>query len=379
MSNVRILNENYVDANLLVSQTNSSAIASAPATNVQDKIRRTKVWRSAGHWEITSLNNKIIFRDAAGVDKTATIAIADYSTDATFLAAVDAAFEATGAANYTVTRDTSSNKIKITSDLSGGATIFQLMWTDILSTAASILGFSILANDTGASTYTADLLKIHTSEWIKWDLGTASNPQAFVMLGKRNYALGLSSTAVIKLQGNSTDVWTAPAYNQTLTWSETGVSIFDDDGLHTSALRYWRLIIEDFDNPNGYIEISNIYLGEAYEPTQGAPEFPFDFEFQDLSKNDESDFGLVFTDIRQQTMEMSLRWNNLTLVEVEILKAFVENYGTFYPFFISLDPDEVFSSDLNQWVKLVRFKDGPKFTLESPNLFSSTWELREDL
>lgn len=379
MAKVSILNENYVDSTILTSQTKSSEIVSAPATNVQDKIRRTKVWRSAGYWNITSANRAIIFREAVGVDLTASIAIAEYTTDAAFLTAIKTALEVPGVATYTVTRDTSSNKIKILSALDGGATVFQLRCTDVLFTAATILGFSTASVLTGAAFYVADTLKIHTSEWIRWDLGTASNPEAFVILGKRNYALGLSSTAVVKLQGSSTDVWTSPAYEQTLTWSEIGISIFSATGLHSAALRYWRLYIDDSSNPNGYIEISNIYLGESYQTTQGSVEFPFEYTFDDYSKNEESDFGLAFTDIRQQTLNLTLRWNNLTKTEAEALVAFVENYGTFYPFFISLDPDEVFSSDTNIWVKLCRFKNGPRFRLESANNFSSDWDLREDL
>lgn len=379
MSKPLLMNQNYVNADTLYDQSYSSQIAAAPATNVQDKIRRTKVWRSAGYFLITSANKSIVFRESVGVDLTASIVEGEYTTDATFLTAIKTALEAAGASTYTITRDTSTNKIKIASDGGGGGGILQLMWTDVGSTAYDVLGFSNGADDTGALTYTADSLRIHTAEWIRWDLGTSSNPKGFAMTGKRNESIGLSATATIKLQGSSTDVWTSPVFEQTLDWHEECVIHFDSDGLHSSALRYWRLLIVDRDNPAGYIEVSNVYLGDTWSPTQGSIAFPLEFEYEDLSKSDVSDFGVTFSNIRQQTIRPNLNWEMLTSTEVETMRDFVEEYSTAYPFFIALDPDGVYSSAANKWTKMVRLLSPPKFRLVKPNLWTSDWSIREEV
>jgi len=380
MPNIRIMHNNYLAADTITDMTKSSELGAAPATNLYAKVRRTKVFRSRNCFEVRAANNVIIFQETASVDLTATIDVGDFSTDATFFAAVKLALENAGASTYTVARDTTSNKIKITSDGLGGGGIFSLMWTDALSTAADMLGFDDSADDTGSLTYTADLLKIHTSEWVRWDLGTAANPKAFIICGKRNSPIGLSSTAVVKLQGNTTDVWTAPEFEQALDWDEQVISLFDSDGLHTSALRYWRLHIVDTDNPNLYIEIAKAYLGDAVEPEQGKIQFPLDYAYTDYSPSTNSEFGVTFSDIRQQTMTFpTIAWRALTVAETESLMDFVEDVGTHYPFFICLDPSSVFSTGASRWVKFVRFTDAPKFMLTSPGYFLSDWSLREEL
>lgn len=377
MSKPKILRQNYIDSSILVAQTKSSEVAAAPATNVQALTRRTKVWRTAGYWNITASNNVIKFRDIAlGTVKTATIAVAEYTTDALFLAAVDAALEAAGSADYTVTRDTATNKIKLTSN--GAA--FQLVLSDVGFTAKNTLGFTTGSDLTGFLTYTADTLKIHTNEWIRWDLGTGSMPGAFVLIGKRNEGIQLTSSAVVTLIGNSTDTTTSPQYSQVLDWNEDAIAIIDADGLYqASGLRYWWLDIQDASNPDGYIEVSNVYLGEAYETTQGSINFPFETELVDGSRTDYSEAGNAFTNVVQITEEMDIRWFALNVAEKEYLEEFISIYQMAYPFFISLDPDAVFSSSSGKWIKYCRFVSVPKFTLEQPNLYSATWTLREEL
>lgn len=379
MGNIRVMNENYISSSQISDLDYSSQEAAAPATNVYDGTRRQDVWRSKGYWNVTSSNNKIIYRDAAGVDKTATIAVAEYLTDATFLAAVDAAFEATGAANYTITRNATTNKIVITSDLSGGATVFQLMWTDVLSTAATILGFSTGANDTGAATYTADTLKIHTSEWLDFDLGAVSIPKAFAIAGARGEAIKLSPTATIKLQGNSARTWTSPLYNQTLTYDEECICVFDDAGLYPSGLRYWRLYIEDTANVNGAVEVAMVFLGDFIAPDDGCVQFPFTTTHVDLSENQISDGGSAYSKIRNKTIEVDLDWFNLSNSEVEELRDFLEDVGVSYPFWVCLDPNAAFSSAVGKWVKIVRFDKMPDFTLISPSVWRSGWRIREEI
>lgn len=380
MSNILIMNANYVKASALLSQTKSSEIAAAPATNLYDAVRRTKVWRSAGYWNVTSGNRTIIFREAVGVDLTANIAIAEYTTDASFLTAIKTALEAPGVATYTVSRDVSTNKIKILSALDGGASVFQLRCTDVLFTAATILGYSTGAVLTGAAFYIADTLKIHTSEFIRWDLGTSTLIQAFAICGTLKDGLRLSTSAVVKLQGNATDVWTAPTFEQTLTYNESCMAIFSTTGFSGAGLRYWRLLITDASNALGYVELSNVYLGQVFEPADGTIQFPFNYGYVDLSRTERSEWGTAFSDIRQVTRDLDIKWNGITKDDVDTLHEFIKLYGTFAPFWICLDPNEVFSNEMQDWVLMCRFfGDIPDFNLIAPNLYGSSWKLREEL
>jgi len=213
---VKICYPNYLDSERYTALTASSASASYPVTNLEGTSRRSKVWQSAGYFLVTSANKVIRFRDASGgADKDATIAEGAYTSIAALITAIDTAMEAAGAANYTITH-TTAKKFKFESDLSGGATHFELRCADAAFTARDMLGFAA-TNLTGAANYTADSVRCHTEEFITVDLGSAFNPKAFALFGPRNEPLRISQTATIKLQGNATDTWSAPAYDATLT------------------------------------------------------------------------------------------------------------------------------------------------------------------
>lgn len=380
---IKILNENFLDLTLLANATVSSEQSSFPATNLYNAQRRSKVWRSAGYFSVTSSNNTFVFRETALTDLTATVTVADYNSDTTFFAAIKSALETTGASTYTVERDTTTDKIKITSNGSGGGGIFELIWTDVSSSGfAGITGFDTSTDDTGALNYTADELKLHTEEWVKWDFGISTNPQAFIMIGARNAPLKVSSTATIKLQANETDVWTSPSYEQTLTYDESVISLFKaaaDTGLHTQALRFWRLQIIDQDNPEGHVEVGGLFLGDEFTAARGAVQFPLSSSWVDRSATVFSEGGQTFSDIREKTESFRLNWFGLNIADRESFDEIFDDVGTSRPFFISLDPNAVYSTSVALFIRYVKFESAPTWRLESPGNFSSTFTLREEL
>lgn len=380
MAKTRILNTNYLDLDFLSSASASSENASFPDENLYNAQRRSKVWRSNGYWEITSENTSLVFRETVGVDLTATIAEGTYTSTALLLAAIKTAMEDVGASTYTWTVDTNTLKIKVSSNGLGGGGILQMKWT-LCDDIADLLGFDDATDDTGALTYTADLLKIHSEEWIKWDFGISSNPQAFVLIGARNAAIKISPTATIKLQGNETDIWTGPSYDQSITYDSEVMSKFKadaNDGLHTEALRFWRLKIVDSDNPNGYIEIGSLFLGEFWEPTRGAIGFPFDAEYIDRSTTIFSEGGQTFTDIREKTEAFNLEWRGLTIAEKEVLDDIFDTFGVSIPFFVQIDPDNAMSTDTN-YLRYVKMEQAPRYQLLSPGNYSVSFRIREEL
>jgi hypothetical protein len=380
MSLVKVLSENYVDSASLSTYSKSSEQSSFPATNTFAGKRRSKVWRSNGYWNITGGSNTIIFQETSGVNLTATVAAAEYTSTTSFLAAIKTAFQAVGGSVYTVTKDATSQKITIASNGAGGGNILKLMWTNASSAAmAGILGYSTSADDTGALTYAADLIRNCTSEWIKWDFGTSANPKAFVLLGDRASAIKISPLATVTLQGNITDTWTSPVYSQTVAYDERAMTLFSTTGLHTSALRYWRLLISDLDNPLGYVEVSAIYLGDAYATTQGAPQFPFKTKKVDYSTSVTAEGGQLLVDAKAKTQRFSLDWKGLSVTEIEHFDALFESVGTAIPFLMAFDSGSAFSSSAGVYTRMVRYTDAPDYSLESPNNWSMSMELQEDL
>ena len=361
----------------------SSERAGYPASNVYDRERRRKSWRTAGYWNVESGSNVITFQESAGVNLTATIAVAEYVSTTTFLAAIVTALHAAAGrvGTYTAVQETTTGRIKITQTVAGGATVFRLMWT-VTPAFGIILGFDTAADDTGALNYTADLLRIHTSEWLEWDFGIPTNPTALACFGERDIPLQISPTAVIKLQANHTRVWTAPALNLTVTYRENVLALLDPDGLAGAGLggyRHWRLVIEDKDNPNLYLQLGVVFLGSHVGTSRGCPEFPLEIAPKDYSVVQETTSGQRTTGRGPWTDSFPLNWAGLNIASKELLHGVWQEYGLHSAFIVALDRDNVFSTDGMDQVRLVRFDREPSERLVSPGVFQYAWSLREEL
>jgi len=377
MGCVKLFDNNYADPELYANLFYSSQQTNFPASNMLAKVRRSKVWRSNGYWNVTASNNTLVFRDISGGSNiTATIAVGEYTTTTSFMTAVDTALEAVGAANYTITQN-SNLKFVITSDLSGGATHFELKFDDAGNTCESLLGFSNV-HYTGASSYTSDFLRINTNERITFDLGLPTNISDFALTGFRNRALKLSPTGIYRIEGNTTSNFSSPEFSQTLTYNSNNLVAFSDAGLHTGPLRYWSVYLED-QNPLGFLEIGSIFMGDSYSPTRGKAQFPFKTKFIDRSSTIFSEGGQSFTELQQLPQDFSVEWKALTSSEAEELSSIFEVYGVGVPLFVAFDSESAFSSSENYFLRYVKFADEPVFDLISPNNFSCSMSFREEL
>lgn len=91
---------------------------------------------------------------------------------------------------------------------------------------------------------------------------------SFVAILQHNF----TSSAIIKFQGNNTDVWTSPSLDETLTWTETSIiSTFTE-----VTYNYYRVLIEDPTNTDTYLEVGRVMFGDtlvmpAMSRNQGLP------------------------------------------------------------------------------------------------------------
>lgn len=377
MSCTKLLFADYLDTDQINANSVSSQQTNFEDDYLYDGIRRSKVWRSDGYWNITSSNNTIVFEETASTPLTATIAVSEYTSNTSLYAAIKTALEAAGGSTYTVSQGT-GGRLKILSDLAGGGGIFNLLWTS--DTAfGDLVGFDTASDDTGAAFYEADTLVIHENEWIKWDLGMPSNPKAFVAIGNRNSPIQLTPNGTYILEGNETDVWTSPSYQKTLTYYGSVIAEIDDTGLHTEELRFWRLTLLDAGNTDHYLELSSIYLGDAETMARGAVNFPFGGNYLDRSSEFITDFGNEFVDIKAQTHEYNLQWNGLTKADKEIFDDLMNTVGLFRPFYIQVDADSVLSDTSNYYLLYVRMVANPNWEIVSPNNFELTMRVREQI
>lgn len=364
--------------NEILNYTYSSQNTDYPFTNALNLEKRRKTWRTKGYWKVVSGENTIVFQETIATDLTATITAGEYTTDASFLSAIKTALDAAGASTYTVTRDTTSNKIKITSDGSGGGGVFRLQWTSATD-FGDLIGFDTSANDTGALTYTADLLKIHSSEWARFDFGFPFNPTMFAAVVDRNSNLTISGNATIKIQASATDAWDTPAEEFTITHRDNILVYADAEGIATQGYRYWRFEIIDADNSNGYLEFGAIFCGDHITLSRGCPAFPLQSRFIDQSVVEYSESGQTLVAKKPKTQIHVLNWEKLTKGDLESLENHWNVKGQHTSFFICMDPDSAFSTDGLMWVRLVKFQQEPTAQLVSPNNWSFNWQLREEL
>lgn len=379
MSNLRIVSENWILPDLLADSEASSERSGFAKENAFNGERRSKVWRSNGHWSVVSGENDIVFRETTlGPDLTATVTAGDYSSSTTFFAAVKSALELAGDSTYTVSADTTTGKVKIVSNGSGGGGVLILKWT-VSTEMADLLGYSSATDDSGSLTYLADILKVHSDERLVWDLGLPGNPRAFIAVGPRNAPLKLSPSAVIKIQGSTTNVWDTPEFEATIGYDSRALTYFDEEGFHVEPLRFWSFEITDPSNPYGYVEIGYVVLGDYVTTDRGCAGFPFRVKKADRSVTVTSDGGYTSSDVRQKFDQFGLDWNGLTTADKELIEGVFDEYGTSHSLFFAFDPLEAFSTESVIHVRLCKFDAEPDFQLVSPGVWTMTMSLREEL
>lgn len=101
-----------------------------------------------------------------------------------------------------------------------------------------------------------------TSEWIKFDLGSA---QAVDLCCIFNHNFSASATVV--LEGNSSDSWGTPAYQETFEYHSGVLILSGGVAAHNlpATYQFWRITIADPTNSDGYVEAGIIYIGSVFE------------------------------------------------------------------------------------------------------------------
>lgn len=124
----------------------------------------------------------------------------------------------------------------------------------VLTSSSAAVGFPVtnlenyLVSDKWRATGDAD-------EWIKFDAGSGNTITVTdCAINGHNF----SSGATVKIQGNATDVWTAPTIDETITFN-AGVMYKQFTG---GSYQYWRLSIVDSSNPDTYVELGILFIGE---------------------------------------------------------------------------------------------------------------------
>lgn len=173
---------------------------------------------------------------------------------------------------------------------------------------------------------------------IVFDLRTTEEIDSFVVLFNPMQGEGVkfSEGAVIKLQANATNVWSAPAVNVTLSIDE-GYDVITHFFATAQTYRYWALEITDIGNAYGYIEIAKIILAKGTQLGQ-APEIGFTDTLTDQSNIAETPYGHRYADVFPSRRRLEFNYSALAEDDIETLQNIFARVGQVTPIALALDP-----------------------------------------
>lgn len=361
---VRFMNNNYIERSF----TYSSQLSSFPASNIYNN-SRSKIWKPAGNFEITSTNNKIYINDGSNKTITLTSGSYLYSTLATHIQTQLNSLSSGWTVIYTLSTG------KFTISRSSSAT---LRITQTSNAAWDTIGF-IGTSDLTALTFVADAQRNHTSEWIQCDLGVPQMATFVALLSGIDSIFTLSENATVKLRANNIDYWVSPPVDITIPVGDISCMTFFDDTV-TASYRYWRLEIIDRANYNGAegIELAYAYIGDHTTITNTNFTSGFNLSYTDPSNVLQSENGALFVDIKPRYLTVSSAGIQLLADdEYRDIQQLFYDLGVRNPFFISIDPDILVSGSLEEMTRFVIMSRTPTFDHIFRNYYNVSFEFRE--
>jgi hypothetical protein len=351
--------------------TASSSSANFPVSNLKNPFR-SKHWRSSGAFVIDATNNKINFKESSGgAQLTATLSSGTYGVVG-LQTEIKTKMQSVGASVYTVIQSAVTGTWSISTS---GAylTLLNATGTDAATNAfKTSLGFPN-ADKTGATSYVGSLVAIHTKESVVFDLITSQDISSVVLLWPKEDGIRLSSTAILKIEANATNVWTAPAVSQTLTINNDYM-VASHFFTAVQSYRYWRVTIQDPQNPYLFVELGMVWIGENVAFNE--PENGFKYTLVDPSHVSITDFGHEYVDEYPLSATLEFKYAFISYPTMQALENAFRTNGTKKPVLVVFDQAEtVFNKD--QFLIYGKFDKTHLTTHISYDIFSGTVKIKE--
>lgn len=371
-SRLRVLANNLNDSDSATITYSSQYSASFPASYARDTVR-SHYWKQGGYFNVTSSTLNIYIND--GTNRTALITTTSYATGALLAAAVQSALNSVSS-SWTCTYSTTTGKFTIAR--TSGTCVLRL--TQTTNAGWDLLGFVGTTDRSGsASSFPADEVRMHSSEWYQIDLLSPQSVTSFAMICPIDEILEMSSGATVKLKAADVDGnWDSPALSITLTPQSGGVFGFIDDQT-TYTYRYWR--IEWIDRTNigtAALKVSHIYIGDHETFTSTGLASGFSKQVVDQSKPTYSDDGSVFwRTLPKYRVVGNAEVQLLTQTERNSIEAVLDRLGTVSACYLALDPTLAVTPDYSDSVIFGRFTQRPSMQHVFRSYYSMQFEFRE--
>ncbi|HSV96770.1 MAG TPA: hypothetical protein VLM75_07530 [Spirochaetota bacterium] len=175
----------------------------------------------------------------------------------------------------------------------------------------------------------------------------------------------LTATATLKLQGNATDIWTAPSFDENI----TVVPYVTAYEFTAATYAYWRIVVDDAANTSGFIEIGYMFLGPSTEGPPMKPDHVADYAGKDTAAFSETRqvYGFSGVLFREYTINLP----EVSDLERKAILSMYERVRTFRPWMMLIWPDDlVFETPM-----FCVFKQRPKFTRQAGYEYPWTGQL----
>jgi hypothetical protein len=160
-----------------------------------------------------------------------------------------------------------------------------------------------------------------------------------------------SENAVITIQANTEDAWVTPPFEAQLSPVNNRVmaAYFGADPV---VYQFWRLVISDVGNPDGYIEVGPIFLGPAFTPAVNYKNGGA-FTPEDLSVITISAGGQRTVVVQDQPGVWQYAFRTSEKSAFELIRAVV---GRSLPFWFCEDPEADDPNEATQYVVATSWK-----------------------
>lgn len=345
---------------------NSGNLSGFPASNLASS-NRGSLWVCGGNFEITSSNNKIYIGGS-----TYTLTNASY-TAASLISHINTViFSGTGLSlTYTT-----SYKFRWTNASGSTRTLNLSNQTNAVWSTIGLIG-SVDVNILNAGTLDGEI-RIHTSEYLNYDLGMSMNVDFFGLLPQRNFSNPLTSNATINVKASNINDKPSAPLSVNVTPGDEGTFAFLETGTPLQY-RYVWITITDIDNPYGpNLAFSQIFLGGYTAVSGRTVSNGFSIMTVDRALRTESQAGgLYFERYGRHRSFSSLRYTNLNRLEIKTLQQLFFDIGKSTNFYLSLDSGNL-NSDITEFTDYGVFDVDPLITKSSANLWDASFEFRSN-
>jgi hypothetical protein len=202
-------------------------------------------------------------------------------------------------------------------------------------------------------------------DWISFDLGQAKPMEYFQALGSN-----ISDGATCLVDGADDDDFSIELISQELSGKELKEGKF----LTKITKRYFRIVVDDASNPDGYIEIGKLNAAEKKTFAQHVVT-QFASKQDDKSLVTETENLVVFSVRKELLQHVAFTLQQLTTTDKQMLESFISNYGLTRSFAVYIEDE----SQGNYTLPNMKFSGMPQIETVAYNNYSVKIDLVEEV